>query len=549
MKTDKMNRRMFLQGVGGFTLGIPLLPSLIPNVASAQSVSPKRFIGLKSWSCQLHTRWYPARQTPGYRLRPNYSYNGTRSDRTVELNNVIPGTGFQKWAPLSDFANNGQGISDIIDNRFNSLLSKMMLIKGLDFHMNTNHNGGGWLGNFAACIGSAREDHNRPYAQQGDNKHRPTIDQIMAYSNNFYSQGLPPGGNRFLNLGCFRDGQVGYQCTWSNFGDPNRRTEPVPATVNPRTVFDQVFGTSNPSNTGGGQANPNVPLLNLVHEDFQRVRNGRRISSEDRNTLDTFMDRLTDLINSFGGSGGGQAGACSVPDRPRSINGSAYGPTNNEVAQAMTDIIIAAIQCGYTNIATLDVNSAWVRETSTGTPHIDVPGQWHASAHSWNQNMNAAPMLQLYRINKWIADTIFYRIVNGLNQTPDPNGGTILDNSLVYWGNELGFDHNPYSVPAITAGSAGGFFNTGNYYDYIHYDYPVGTFGFSGGFVVPGITHNRFLIAMLESMGVPRSEYERFNHGEAGYGSHSTRGFTAGVGQHASWNMSLNRSMPPGMVA
>ena len=49
-------------------------------------------------------------------------------------------------------------------------------------------------------------------------------------------------------------------------------------------------------------------------------------------------------------------------------------------------------------------------------------------------------------------------------------GTTYLDNSLVYWGNELGFNHIGYSVPCLLAGSAGGFIKPGRYLDYIDWD-------------------------------------------------------------------------------
>ena len=46
MKTPQLNRRQVLRGIGGFTLALPLLPSLLtPSEAKAQAAAPaKRFI-------------------------------------------------------------------------------------------------------------------------------------------------------------------------------------------------------------------------------------------------------------------------------------------------------------------------------------------------------------------------------------------------------------------------------------------------------------------------------------------------------------------------
>ncbi len=251
MKTNNKSRRMFLQGIGGFTLGIPFLSSLAPR-ALAQTAPLKRFIALKSYSTQVITDWYPARLTAGYRLRGNWN-TGSREDGTLELNSLIAGTTDHRSAPLMDFAHSGQGISRLIDNRFNPLLAKMMLIRGLDFHCDTNHNGGGMLGNFACSEGRAYSDFSVPFAQQGAIRHRPTIDQIMAYSNSFYPGGAPSGGRRSLHLACrgYR-GDLRDVLSFTSQGVPSAEPRPVSTILNPQEAFDQIFG----NNGGNPQPNP-----------------------------------------------------------------------------------------------------------------------------------------------------------------------------------------------------------------------------------------------------------------------------------------------------
>ena len=56
-------------------------------------------------------------------------------------------------------------------------------------------------------------------------------------------------------------------------------------------------------------------------------------------------------------------------------------------------------------------------------------------------------------INAWIASEVFAKLLAKLD-VPEMGGTTYLDNSLVYWGNELGFNHIAYSVPCLLAGSA-----------------------------------------------------------------------------------------------
>ena len=80
-------------------------------------------------------------------------------------------------------------------------------------------------------------------------------------------------------------------------------------------------------------------------------------------------------------------------------------------------------------------------------------------------------------------------------------GSTYLDNSLVYWGNELGFNHIAYSVPCLLAGSAGGFIKPGRYLDYVDWNGRA-YFAQENGNVIKGIPHNQFLVTALQAMGL-----------------------------------------------
>src|SRR5690606_27662492 len=123
-------------------------------------------------------------------------------------------------------------------------------------------------------------------------------------------------------------------------------------------------------------------------------------------------------------------------------------------------------------------------------------------------------------INRWIAEELFAKFLEKID-IPELGDSTILDNSLVYWGNELGFNHIAYSVPCLLAGSAGGYLKPGRYLDYIDWDGRA-YFSQEDGNVIKGIPHNRFLVTALQAMGLSPEDYER--DGQAGYGSTSTSG-------------------------
>ena len=130
--------------------------------------------------------------------------------------------------------------------------------------------------------------------------------------------------------------------------------------------------------------------------------------------------------------------------------------------------------CDRTRVITIGVHKALGpaptpptrRWSATTTRKMPSGGTWHGLAHDWS-NTNSRRMLK--GINAWIAAEVFAKLLAKLD-VPEMAGSTYLDNSLVYWGNELGFNHIGYSVPCLLAGSAGGFIKPGRYLDYIDWD-------------------------------------------------------------------------------
>ena len=153
--------------------------------------------------------------------------------------------------------------------------------------------------------------------------------------------------------------------------------------------------------------------------------------------------------------------------------------------------------------------------TARGSFHEsgDVAGDWHQFAHSVPDPDAAANLLAIHR---WTSSRIFKGFVEGLDSVMDVDGRTVLDNTLVVWGNELGYSHYNTDVQTITAGSAGGAIRTGQYLDYIDWDQEYANPIDDWGVLSPGLPHNRWLVSMMQAMGLPPSDYEASPG--AGYG-------------------------------
>jgi hypothetical protein len=65
---------------------------------------------------------------------------------------------------------------------------------------------------------------------------------------------------------------------------------------------------------------------------------------------------------------------------------------------------------------------------------------------------------KLTRINRWYCEQLAY-LLKRLAESPEPAGGSLLDNTLVVWTNELGKgnSHSLDNIPFVIAGGGAGF--------------------------------------------------------------------------------------------
>jgi hypothetical protein len=488
---------------------LPLLPSLLPKAAVAQAAAaPKRFIVLKSFSTQLIKQWYPAFSGNGYQLK-DAKYQDSRGDGTTLLTRKLDG-GPYTWAPLSDLKTE-QGISGILGPKLNPLLDKLTLIRGLDFLPSVNHNFGGLLGNFSSCTKATPCDADALADV-------PTIDQVLAYSPKFY--GSTPGV-RSLHVS---QGVVDAM-SFSDGGMPGGAVSQLKTRTNPRDVFSDLFGglTDAPA-AGPVAADGDALLVDKVVEQYRALQKSPRLSAEDRGRLEQHVGLLAELEAKLSTT---TKLSCVKPAEPGSLdNNSGTDPGDIQKKwDLFLDLIVAGIACDRTRVVTIGVHKALGPGPDpsdarlVGHYHSEDAsgGTWHGLAHDFG-NENSRRMLA--GINRWIAEELFAKLVEKLN-VAESGDQTLLDSSLVYWGNELGFNHIAYSVPCLLAGSAGGYLQTGRYLDYIDWDGRA-YFSQEDGNVIKGIPHNRFLVTALQAMGLSPADYER--GGQPGYGSTSTSG-------------------------
>jgi hypothetical protein len=158
------------------------------------------------------------------------------------------------------------------------------------------------------------------------------------------------------------------------------------------------------------------------------------------------------------------------------------------VMDAMISLMASTLSCGLTNFASMQYR---VGENDGGYLY-DWLGisdlEHHLMTHEADTNMNAKA--ELTKIYTWYAE-MFGKFLGKLDAIPE-GGGTMLDNSLVVWGSELGKgnSHSFEKMPFVVAGGAAGKLKTGRYLQY------------------QGVEHNRLLVSIGQLMGV--SDMQKF---------------------------------------
>lgn len=480
MKYDPINRRHFLQGLGKFSLALPLLPSLMSSNAQAANINgPKYFVFISSGHGGVdYDHMYPT--VPSANSQVLYA-NTQHSMRWDRLTNLLS-------APrLPELSVNGQNeLSPVLGSFLNPWLNRINVIQGLDMLQNNGHHSA-YLGNFHAHLGVNPTINMDPKLKFPP---MPTIDVVMANSPSFYNANETIA-NPAMNFG--RGGNDSWEI---QAGQMVRRKLHFGA----GSLFDSLFSFND-----NGKVQSKINLIDIVHADYQRLTQstfgpGKRISNDDKMRLQEFANNLNETETRLRN----RVLACpnvNQSNRPQDVDywGLDYDIAN-ERWEDFIDVMMLGFSCGKSRIAT--VPTAIVTE---------IAGDWHQDyAH---QHHNPVQQVEVTRAQRYLAETVFLKIIQRMNVDMGlGDGTTYLDQALVYLQQEAGqHTHNWNNMPLIMAGNAGGYFNTGYHVDYRNLTNSGGDANLRGG-----IPLQRWLRTALMAMKIPATEYAR--EGMYGYG-------------------------------
>jgi Protein of unknown function (DUF1552) len=251
---------------------------------------------------------------------------------------------------------------------------------------------------------------------------------------------------------------VGFSCTYMNTISWRTPTNPLPMEINPRVVFDRMFGDGATTEERLRRIDTQRSILDAVTAQVRRLQGD--LGPGDRNRVVEYLDTVREIERRIQISEHQAANAdLDVPATPTGIP-----DDHEEHTKLMFDLMALAFQADITRISTFMM----AREVSYRTfPKLGISEAFHPASHHQN---NAARLETLAKINTFHVSLVSH-FLDRLKATPDGDG-TLLDHSLILYGSAMSNSnvHNHAPLPVLIAGGAAGRLKGGR-----HLKYPEGT--------------------------------------------------------------------------
>lgn len=423
-------RRAFLRGLGGASLALPLLEYTHGNAWAADGDANLRFLTVFSHGGTISN------------MNKTTRYDGTGNQHGLDL-----------WRPADPMA--AALALGPIHQPLQPWSHKLVVVEGIDNKAAIAQDQYG-LGGHDISNGSVLTAGD--VVSGGGMAQGPSIDHVVAQR--LAARQPVPFDSIHLKI-------AGHQYGSPYFTGPQQI---VSGETSPRAAFDTIF-----DGVTGGEPDPQIVLRNTKrgsvldglmdgYSDFHS-----RVSMRDRHVVEAHLDHLRALEQ--------QLQDPVVCEPPTGIDVD-QGP-GDVVGPLMADIIVAALRCGLTNVANLEISDILSPWTSAGALEGGL-GLGHPIGHALHHQARdigpTGPLSGIY--DDWMTYTLenrrwrmslIARLLEGLDDPDFPEGdGTLLDNSLLMCTSEFsnGSRHSAWNLPVLLAGSAGGVIETGRFVTY-----------------------------------------------------------------------------------
>ncbi len=389
-------RRTFLRGVGA-AVALPLLESMVPAMTALAETAAN----------------------PVRRFGAVYIPNGVIVDQWIP---AAVGTGFE-FAPIMKPLEPFQKQLTVVNNL-------------------TRPHPGSQVGDHAVSAGSFLTGVWPKRTEGEDVRANTSIDQIVAGQ---IGQDTP-----FPSLEVATEDFTGYvgacspgfNCSYMNTVAWSSPTTPLPMDINPRVVFERMFGQAGTAAQRLARMNDERSILDSIAEEAHTLQRG--LGSRDRVRVSEYLDNLREIERRIQRTEAHNHAEVTL-DAPIGVPDSF-----EEHMGLMYDLLAVAYQADVTRVFTFMTS----RELSQRTfPQIGVTEQHHSVSHHGNDPNKIA---QNVKINTYYV-TLFARFLDKLRSTPDGDG-SLLDHSMIFYGGGMGNPNGHLSdpLPVIVVGGSVG---------------------------------------------------------------------------------------------
>ena len=272
----------------------------------------------------------------------------------------------------------------------------------------------------------------------------------------------------------------GYSCAYTNTLSWRSPTTPVPVEVNPRILFERLFGEGESTDpaTRLKAMQEQRSILDYVAGSIDRLET--KLGPGDRNKLSEYLEAIRDIERRIR-KAEEQNALFKLPlmERPRAV------PEEFEdYAKLMMDLQVIALQTDMTRVITFMLGRAGSNRSYRA---IGISDGHHSITHHQNdlEKINKVAKIDAYLV-KTFAD-----FLQKLKSTRDGDGN-LLDHSLIVYGSSLSDAnaHTHHDLPIVLAGGGCGQLKGGR-----HLRYPKDT------------PMNNLLVGVLDKAGVPLENF------------------------------------------
>ena len=444
-----LSRRTMLRGAGGLAIALPWLEIMGEGKQARAGAAATRFVTV---------------YTPGGSVIDN-------------------GAGENRWRPTgteTDFQ-----LSPILAPLL-PVKDKLLVVDGLEMRsaVGEQHQAGiiAWLTGTTQAPGGG-------YSQG------PSIDQVIA---NRIGDTTPIRSLQMaVRWGTGKSHGLLHPINAANYED-NATFDPIPPRLDPQQMFDDLFGTLDPSQAGEAalRIERKKSILDFVDRRFEGL--SQTLGAYDKAKIDQHLTKIRELEAALDNMVSSSE-ICTVPEHvdtsgydpttglDSSDNGSIVDVSTHEsiplVGRFMIDMLVMALACEITSVASFQWTDTEAKHTF---PWLGLDQHHHFYQH--DGNFRPVECEQIYT---WYSQQHAY-LLQAMDAV-DLGGHTMLDESVVFFGSELAQppSHSKANMPFLLAGGGGGMRG--------------GRFLRHEGIADP--SHNNLLVSILNLFGDPTDTF------------------------------------------